>query len=491
MADIPMLQGWYDQLAPGLQNISEGIANLINPNRLAQQQLKAEIARNPETLQQLSDAEALNPGSVSRVFGNAATAILGAPSAATQNEMDLRGGASVADLQNSDSARKQLLLRGVTGANKNENIVQGNNATRSSAQLPGDIKEAQLKEKDTDVQLGNFDARTKLYLTNLRRDQTKADSEIQSLSNKIDNYPAIKGMNFSKLAAKAARGQLSPQEAQQVYALQSDDVAANTFKSLVDGYQHADDLSMRWAVHQQSKASENTLLRRQAFQLARDLEVPGDVDAVMAYLDKPEAAQLARDLADGKKKPQSQLEEGLMRVEQANRKLVAGMDTEKANKAAILDIRQRAERSQAAAHVVNSIDKINNKLSGDERTAAVAQVNQDLATLTGGRIQYIYEDKFGWDNSEFVDTQTSKKIPKKLAEQFMFNAGGPEQKIQGAGGDAGAVANVAGSDASANAGRGDPVAAWRNLDSITREKKLKQLPANQAAAIRAALASKK
>jgi hypothetical protein len=479
MSDIPMLQGWYDQLAPGLQHIGEGLANLINPNRLAQQQLKAEIARNPETLQQLSDAEALNPGSVTRIFGGAASSILGAPSSKAQSEMDLRGGRSVTDLQNSGTARDQSLFRDVTGTNKNQAILQGNAATLSSAGLSGAVKNAALDEKEADVKLGSFDAKTKLYLSTIQRDQAKTDSDNQILANKIDNFKSLKGQNLSKLAQKAARGQLSPEESQQLLSVQSDETAAKTMDDLIRGYQHADQMSISWAAHKRSIAQDDKLLRRQAFTLARDLEVPGHIDAVMAYLDKPEAATLARDLADGKRKPSTKLEEGLLAVENANRKLISTADTNMELKERARDVQERTERSRVGAKVVSTIEKVrkmSGRSEGDEATqAAVAEINQDLALLTGGQVRYQFNVKnFAKDDDKFVANIGGKETPLSYdqVKGMMF---GPsemqkarEQQQQ----------------------QTDPLAKWKALSPADREAKLKKLDPAQAAKVRAALGGK-
>jgi hypothetical protein len=408
MSEIPMLQGWYDQLAPGMQSIGAGIANLINPNYAAQQALKAEIAKNPETLQQLSDAEAMNPGSVSHIFGRQVNSIIGPASADAQNKIDLRDGRSLDSITASNTARDQGLSRAVTGVNKNEGIVQANNAELSNAGLAGKKKEALVAEQDADTKLGAKDLRTQTYLSNLQAEQKKNASDMQVLTNRIDNFGSLKGLNLSKLATKVARsGQLTPQEEQQIRSVQGDADTAKTFGALVEGMQRSDQLAQSWRIHQHTAAQDDKLMRRQAFSLAEKLNVPGHIDAVMAYLDKPESAERARLLAEGKLKPESKMDEGLLAVENAQRKVIATADTNLDLKQEAHDIQERTERSRVAAQVINTIDKIRKqKGRGEddaETQAGVYSVNQNLATLTGGKIRYEYQPvNYGSDKEKFI-----------------------------------------------------------------------------------------
>src|SRR4051812_48154470 len=121
--DIPMLQGWYDQLSPGVDKISGAIQSMINPNYQIQQKLKEHIAANPELLQKLSDQEALNPGSVTNVFGSQVKHILGRASSDAQNEKDLRDGRQLTDIQAAPDARSQGLGRNVTGKTTEDNAT--------------------------------------------------------------------------------------------------------------------------------------------------------------------------------------------------------------------------------------------------------------------------------------------------------------------------------------------------------------------------------
>jgi len=55
MPGIPMLQGWFDQLKPGLDNIVGTLPDLINPDKKIQDALQAELVRNPKLIEQISN----------------------------------------------------------------------------------------------------------------------------------------------------------------------------------------------------------------------------------------------------------------------------------------------------------------------------------------------------------------------------------------------------------------------------------------------------
>lgn len=84
-SSIPMLQGWWDQIQPGVNSVAGGIQDIINPNLKFQELLKQQIAQNPEIGQKLIDLEAQNPGSVAKIFGQQAAPLgQGTPSFAQQ-----------------------------------------------------------------------------------------------------------------------------------------------------------------------------------------------------------------------------------------------------------------------------------------------------------------------------------------------------------------------------------------------------------------------
>lgn len=67
MADIPMLQGWWDQIAPSFNNFSQKLPDIINPNRKYLQEIRQQLALNPELLRQYADMEQESPGTLERL----------------------------------------------------------------------------------------------------------------------------------------------------------------------------------------------------------------------------------------------------------------------------------------------------------------------------------------------------------------------------------------------------------------------------------------
>ena len=83
-----MLQGNIPS-ADEMRSVGESIGGAINPNAKYLNALKLEVAKNPETRQQLVDMEAKNPGTLTKLFGSSAASLFGNGnvSASAQQEM--------------------------------------------------------------------------------------------------------------------------------------------------------------------------------------------------------------------------------------------------------------------------------------------------------------------------------------------------------------------------------------------------------------------
>lgn len=66
---IPTLLGFDDTIGPGLAKVAETVANVLQPYKQTEIELRNAIAKNPAIAQQLADLEYSNPGSLGKVFG--------------------------------------------------------------------------------------------------------------------------------------------------------------------------------------------------------------------------------------------------------------------------------------------------------------------------------------------------------------------------------------------------------------------------------------
>lgn len=133
---ITQLPGWYDQIAPYIQQLSGIIPRLINPHLDAQRMLQQQIAQDPRILQQLADLNANSPGIIDKLgFGNISNQIGKLPESAAQKTQKTKDQA-IANLSPTQqkeylanligiSTDEELAVRGLQKKNLELNIREG------------------------------------------------------------------------------------------------------------------------------------------------------------------------------------------------------------------------------------------------------------------------------------------------------------------------------------------------------------------------------
>ena len=61
---IPRLNGWWDEIAPGVNTLAQALPNIINPNADYQRKVRDLIAQNPDLIYQYAQMERDNPGTL-------------------------------------------------------------------------------------------------------------------------------------------------------------------------------------------------------------------------------------------------------------------------------------------------------------------------------------------------------------------------------------------------------------------------------------------
>lgn len=463
MAEIPMLKGWADEIGPGLKSLGDSLVHVVNPNFAVQQELKQRIAADPTLLQKLIDQETLNPGSVSKVFGSQVNKILGGDSSfGAKTEGYLRtaanSGQSTEQTVNDKSLVGNAATREATGSNQAAYKTSESNAKIVGAAASVADKKAQLEGAQIDEELPNVKAKAAIDMKELRAKSAEADVKIGTAARILDARTKTKSINASKLAEKIGLGQALTAE-EQGAATVMQDTDPTTFKQLIDGVQDAARLRKESEWHKAGEKANDRQLRQQAFTLSRELGIPGNINAIMAYISDPDAAQRAKEVSEKKYKPQTEMDRQLGEIE---------------------DELAKKNESKVSMHKIKMVMSINTALKDikaatpEERVAKENQINQALESLaveTGTEpISFRYEDrKHARDEYGFYK-QEGDKIVKIKDEDISHIVFAPQN------------------DSPTNTSHDDPVAAWRSLSPEEREKALKQMPAKDQAAIRAALA---
>lgn len=464
MAEIPMLKGWADEIGPGLKSLGDSLVHVINPNFAVQQELKQRIAADPTLLQKLIDQETLNPGSVSKVFGSQVNKILGGDSSfGAKTEGYLRtaanSGQTTEQTVNDKSLVGNAATREATGSNQAAYKTSESNAKIVGAAASIADKKAELEGKQIDEELPLVKAKAALDLKELGVKSKEADVRIGTAARILDARTKTKSINASKLASKIGLGEALTAE-EQGAAQVMQDTDPTTFKQLIDGVQDAARLRKESEWHKAGEKANDRQLRQQAFTLSRELGIPGNINAIMAYISDPDAAQRAKDVSEKKYKPQTEMDRQLGEIED---------ELAKKNEAKV-----SVHKIKMVMAINQAVDKVSKENDPDKRAGYQAEINQALESLaveTGTEpLSFQYNNKSMARDSWGFYKHEGDKIVKINDEDLTKIIFAPQN------------------DSSTNTSHDDPVAAWRSLSPEEREKALKQMPAKDQAAIRAALA---
>jgi len=130
MAGLPQIGNWGADFGNSMANLGGALGTFINPHQDAQARLKKALAEDPTLMQKFVDMDALDPGSVARMFPWAkGLGVGGKMSSAAEMEQGQRGlaGKSVKDVTETDTVAAQTFL--------NKNDIGDKNKQTAAAQM--------------------------------------------------------------------------------------------------------------------------------------------------------------------------------------------------------------------------------------------------------------------------------------------------------------------------------------------------------------------
>lgn len=450
---VQRLSGWADEIMPGLEQLGAGVKHLINPNYDIQQELKKRLAADPDLYQKIVDNENLNPGSTEKMFGSQANALLGSgrqSSSKSTVEKSTRdayaSGRTTKDLVEDKTALGNATTRDVTGRDQAGYRTAEAGATVAEAGAKVAPVEADYKIEELEKNFPLIGVKAKADKAGYENKIKQAEVDSKTIGQTLDAFPQLKGIKSNNLAKKFVNDptSMTPQEQAQAQMLQTNEATKTLWGQQVQNLEHIRQINAEAEWHNSVKNQENKQIRAQAFSIAKDLNMPGNINAIMAYMTDPMAAQKAEAMASGKIKPESMMDNDLVEV-------ARGIQQKQELKFAVVKTHAFTQ--------IQAAEKQMGKANPNDRPALEAQINEALQVINsanGSNITYKYVDKFGPDEHGFYSIGPDGKEKKLNDEEFSkitFDKSMASKKSTG-----------------------DPeLDKWANLDASTRSAKLEEV----------------
>ena len=191
-----MLQGNIPS-ADEMRSVGESIGGAINPNAKYLNALKLEVAKNPETRQQLVDMEAKNPGTLTKLFGSSAASLFGNGnvSASAQQEMFNTIHATDAPGTLPNTMQGMSTAKTMTGSTPDQLSEQSSRATieKSKASIAPEMAAADSSRARLD---------TAKNLADLQNVPAEAQNTAEKLGKEINDRKIISDTEGNPLIAK-------------------------------------------------------------------------------------------------------------------------------------------------------------------------------------------------------------------------------------------------------------------------------------------------
>lgn len=372
------IPGPAETLAPALQVFMEGLNHAIDPNYKLREAVKANMAMNPELLQNLANAEAKSPGTLAALgLGKIGETVAQTPAdVKTQDEITNRQSILDNAQANRTSNTEQAKLKGNLAAAGNAAIADPNSIASKEA--------------------GNI-AATGMPSWEMATGQQK--QEYMKMTQQVikDGVPIT--------VQKLEKGEYTPEQMIGIF----NSPLGEGLKLMVD----ADNEKYRRALMNRQITADSAMQRlmlNQAFQLYQDTRA-GSPQAFMALMADPKRA---RDLADHPEKAVTAEDKAILAAQQGIDHLNVA-DRVKQNS----EVRKNIEAAQISLRAV----KPNDPNADVQRASAVNDLNQafaNRAALLGTpafKAEYKTIVKSFWpDSKEIVYTdETGNEVPESVA----------------------------------------------------------------------------
>lgn len=385
-----------DQLAPYIEQFGAALKAKFQPNKEFQTMMRDAIGKNPDLVIKLSDMEAKNPGFLQRIgFGNLGENIAGVGESAqgqVERTMKPQQVAATGAAIEAKTTESQLTTA------QNTEVMK---AMRDNPKLTYQAAVAQIQKPVTQQKLGE-------------QAVEKGAQELtlgENRANLIKTLPNLGTVDFYDQARRFVSGEKNIPVASYMADPQAMDAFTAAMQAVTGNLNRAEQRYQHSQVKRETAGDRIDARHEQnAFLAYQKSGMAGDVDAWKGFLYDPAIQQHAKDLQDGKVKPQNLADENLLEV--ANGAEKVGVS--------------RFNTAIASSHKIinDQIKKISEGMPDSDRPQAIAELNSQLEQRNklGGNFPKITAQwdvrDFARDRLKFVD-ENGKVVESNRVESLL------------------------------------------------------------------------